>query len=87
MTKLGMIGASLFSFVLVGPATAAASDSGYAANPNYHRYDARMLHDAAGPGFGTASPYDPWGLGPYDDGNYMHNRHEWMRLPPSAHGG
>jgi hypothetical protein len=86
MTKPVKIALTVLSFATATPALA-ASDSGHGPRRNNDVYDARVLDEAAPPGFGMPSPYDPPGLGPYDDGNYMRNRYNWMRLPPSAHGG
>jgi len=87
MTELRMIGAGIgiFSVLLSGPALAASDGYGM-----HHRgYASRLVHPMPAPGFGTANSttYDPWRSGPYGDGNYPGYHDDWMRLPPSAHGG
>jgi hypothetical protein len=87
MTKLTIIGAGLFSLVLAGSALA-ASDGGPAMHRDYHEGDARPVFGMPSPGYGTPGPaYYRWRSGPYGDGNYPGNHDDYMRLPPSAHGG
>ena len=85
MTGIGKITLSVLSVAIAGPAMA-ANFNGDGLRRG-HVCDAELIYHAPPPGFGMVSPYDPPGLGPYDDGNYMRDRREWMRLPPSAHGG
>ena len=85
MTTFIKITLAVLSLAIAAPAFA-ASDSGYGPRRK-HLYDAPVIQQAPPPGFGMPSAYEPPGLGPYDDGNYMRNHYNWMRLPPSAHGG
>jgi hypothetical protein len=87
MTKVEIIGAAVSSLVLVGPAIAAGDGGCWMRRPG-HEYDGQMMHRMPVQGFGIANPaYYPWRLGPYGDGNYPGNHDDYMRLPPSAHGG
>jgi hypothetical protein len=85
MTKIKIIGAALFSLLLAGPALSAGS--GYRTNQAYDEHNGRLIQRMPAEGTSVTRPaYAPW-PGPYDDGNYSRNHDDYMRLPPSAHGG
>ena len=85
MTRFRTFAVAALAVAIASPAFA-ANERGDGVRRG-HAYDAGVIYHAPPPGFGVVGPYDPPGLGPYDDGNYVRGRREWMRLPPSAHGG